>query len=566
MPRDVDEREPTDRNRRRLAIAGVALFAIIVLGFGLGTYRTLGSHEVFTAVSAREMVTSGDWVVPTYGGIPRMRKPPLAYWVVAWSSIVCGEFSEFSARLPSALAGLGLIGLVSYWAGRWYGFRVGIWTAIIQTTSVFMLLHGRKSEVDMLLTLLIVGGLYLAAGFDPEQSTREKWLRWIGIHALVGIAWLAKFHFGAAMVYAPIVIYLGWRKWYRAFWHFLNPIGLAILGLCIGVWPMLVLRQVPDAAEVWQRETVGRAVGTMGEQAIWYYLPVLVMLSLPWTGFAFLQLPRVWRSVRHERNPREQFLLAWFVVQLGIVTVSASKHPNYVLPALPVLTIWAGRTADRLWSRALESHWGLSLPKCVTLIAIAIGGAIPAWLAVSGKWPFLAEPLAAILSCVVTGVIIAACLLTSGRVQWTAGSIALTFLLAYTSIQTSILPRIDHRLAAAEFSRAIRRELPDVEVCVFRQQHAHSGLSPLVYYVEEPVYRLESADELQEKVEHDRRVLAIAYEDDLEELNNLATVHVVHQFQDLPGQAPHRTPRIVCVALTRPGLDTIARSPDAEVR
>ena len=40
----------------------------------LGSYGTLGTHEVVAAVPGREMLHSGDWIVPRYGDVPRIRK------------------------------------------------------------------------------------------------------------------------------------------------------------------------------------------------------------------------------------------------------------------------------------------------------------------------------------------------------------------------------------------------------------------------------------------------------------------------------------------------------------
>src|SRR5688572_16354527 len=72
------------------ALLGVALVACIVLFYRLGSFRTFSSHEVYAVVTAREMIESDNWVLPTFGGLPRLRKPPLAYWMVAGSAQVCG--------------------------------------------------------------------------------------------------------------------------------------------------------------------------------------------------------------------------------------------------------------------------------------------------------------------------------------------------------------------------------------------------------------------------------------------------------------------------------------------
>src|SRR6185295_19683263 len=97
------------------------LIAVEALFFQLGDYRRLTSHEVVAAVPAREMLHSGDWVVPRYGMVSRLQKPPLVYWLIAANGWLFGTFNEFTVRLHSATASLALMGLASLWAARWNG-------------------------------------------------------------------------------------------------------------------------------------------------------------------------------------------------------------------------------------------------------------------------------------------------------------------------------------------------------------------------------------------------------------------------------------------------------------
>ena len=150
------------RRRVCLASVGVALFASIVLFFELGDHRTLGSHEVFTAVPAREMLESGDWIVPTYGGLHRLRKPPLGYWVTASSSWLIGESSELSARLPSAVSALLLVGLVGWW---WRVFHEVLEQPFV--ISFHMLPHRLPS------ICVFEGGRHIA-GFEPRLPIAKQ--------------------------------------------------------------------------------------------------------------------------------------------------------------------------------------------------------------------------------------------------------------------------------------------------------------------------------------------------------------------------------------------------------
>jgi hypothetical protein len=100
-----------------LALLWAALFCFTatLFFFKLGSYQTLTLTEGYVAVPAREMLRIGDWLVPRFGGSPRLEKPPLAYWLVASLGWLRGEINEFIVRLPAALASLCLVGLMGLW-------------------------------------------------------------------------------------------------------------------------------------------------------------------------------------------------------------------------------------------------------------------------------------------------------------------------------------------------------------------------------------------------------------------------------------------------------------------
>ena len=130
-------------------IAGLGLVASVVLFFELGDFRSFGTHEAYAVVPAREMISSGNWVVPRSAGLPRLRKPPLSYWVVATSSTLFGEMNEWTVRVPAAVSALLLAVVIGVWAGRWYGRTAGLGAALVQLTSAWVIIYARKAEVDM---------------------------------------------------------------------------------------------------------------------------------------------------------------------------------------------------------------------------------------------------------------------------------------------------------------------------------------------------------------------------------------------------------------------------------
>jgi len=106
-----------------LVLAGAVHVATI--GWGDLYNETDGQY----AGAAREMLESGQWLVPTNDGIPRLHKPPLLYWTIAVSLKTFG-LTAAAVRLPIALAmvaGVILTFLIGdRLGGPWRGFVAGL--------------------------------------------------------------------------------------------------------------------------------------------------------------------------------------------------------------------------------------------------------------------------------------------------------------------------------------------------------------------------------------------------------------------------------------------------------
>ena len=82
-------------------------FISVVLWIGKGDFYTKGEpREASVAVS---MLEKNQWILPEAYADEIAYKPPLTHWLMAVFSLPRGEVTPFSARLPSALAFVGLI-------------------------------------------------------------------------------------------------------------------------------------------------------------------------------------------------------------------------------------------------------------------------------------------------------------------------------------------------------------------------------------------------------------------------------------------------------------------------
>ena len=75
---------PSAMPRRRWwpALLGVLVVACATAFTGNQGYVPLETHEAFVARSAEEMFAGDSWLVPRFNDQPRLKKPPLSYWLV----------------------------------------------------------------------------------------------------------------------------------------------------------------------------------------------------------------------------------------------------------------------------------------------------------------------------------------------------------------------------------------------------------------------------------------------------------------------------------------------------
>lgn len=533
-------------NRNWRAMCGmVALVAVVCTLFNLRGYKTFGSHEVYAAVPARGMLASGDWVVPRIGGQPRLRKPPLAYWVVAGSAMAFGGLDEWTARLPAAVSALGLCLLIGIWGTRWYGRTAGVLAGLVQATAVHAVVFSRKAEVDMLLCLCTTGAMFLIAQQPPAEDRRSARKRWLGVYVLLSVAWMAKFYFGAAMVLVPCVAFLLLQKRYRDLRQLVNPLGWLVLAASIVVWPWLLLQQSPEAWEVWRAQTLGRVVGELGSRPFWYYAPHLLSLTLPWTVFVICAIPQSWKRAWQQRNSHERFLWVWLLCDLAIMSASAGKHQHYLNVCLPMFSLITGAWLAQVIARTRQQSTMLEKRWLRLWWGVSLGGLLATAIGFCAKYPWLQTSI--IVLCGVLGAGCAALLWLAARNRrWPVGVVLLLLLVTgCLGLCGWILPGCDHRAGAKVFAQHVRDELLGPrEVCAFQMD-----LTAVEFYVREPVKRIETIAALRQYVATRPRADVIAFQTMATEFESFADVDILHAMPGGDGGAAARHPPLVLFQL-----------------
>ena len=314
------------------------LFFVGVQAIGL-----LGADEPRYAQVAREMLDRHDWVTPTLWGKPWLEKPPLYYWSAILAYKVTGSVTGWAARLPSAVFATIMLFFVYVWARR---FRSGMQldAALITAASVMVIGFGRAASTDMPLTATFT--IALLAWYGWYDSQNRLWLALF--YALLGLGTLAK---GPVAAFLAAVI-LGAFALLRRDWQIVRRTlwlpGIAVYLIVVLPWFVAVQRVNPEFFRVFILEhNLARYTTDLyrHKQPYWYFLPVALVGLLPWTIFAVTALidaTRDWRYSVSEPQGQEDFrtlLALWFVVPVLFFSLSQSKLPGYILPAIPAATI-----------------------------------------------------------------------------------------------------------------------------------------------------------------------------------------------------------------------------------
>lgn len=322
--------------------------AAFVYFWNLGYNNLWTANEGFYAEAVREMYERNNFVDIYYNYEPRYNKPPLFYWLILFSSSIFG-LSEFSARIPSVLCGLGSVWL-TYQIGTYLKDRAtGIAAAFVMFFSFQFVINARYITPAITLTYFYTLTLYWFLKAYHQGDRRYLW----GAYIALGLTILTK-GFPYLIVIGGIIIFYilmerqyNWKEiWKKIRWLQL-PLGV-LVALAIGFsWVIYMYAKDGQAFyEVYMDETIRRAFSnerTFKFRDLFFYLEANIWGFLPYSlifyfGIIYLGIKR-FKGVLAERVL--MFSLAWFSVMFVVFTASKGKIPTYFIQAHPGMSLLA---------------------------------------------------------------------------------------------------------------------------------------------------------------------------------------------------------------------------------
>jgi len=268
----------------RLLILAVITTAVFL--FGLGKAQLWDRDEPRNSRASVEMLQRSDWTVPTFNGELRTHKPILLYWGQMVSYLSLGQ-SDFSARLPSALAAILTVFCVAVLASRLSGnprgiSAAGFWSATVLATCLLMVMAGRAATPDALLiatstlgiAILVIGSLAPSSPFSSGNVCATRWVAAAAGYTSLGFAALAK-----------------------------GPVGIVLPLAVVHVWWMINKRLESVTIELWNNDHQGIAnkqpsPSPMPSNWQWLGQRLAVLLSESWNCFNPLSCVRAVLALR----------------------------------------------------------------------------------------------------------------------------------------------------------------------------------------------------------------------------------------------------------------------------
>ena len=327
-------------NRSRTDALLIAGFCAFLFFYGLAQFGLIGADEPRYAQVAREMLERHDCVTPVLGGQPWLEKPPLYYWQAMLAYSLFGV-SDWAARVPSAIDATVMV-LAVYLFFRRFRRGVELDAALIVASCAGVIGYARAASMDMALAAAFTIGM-LGWWAWRESATRI----YLAIfYIFVALGALAKGPVAPFLAVLVIVLYSASTREWRVIAKTLWLPGILLFCVISLPWYLAVQLRNPEFFSVFilQQNLARFSINLYHHrEPFWYYLPVTALALVPWTVFVVVAGVRTIRTWFRERVSSgadfelhfNLFAGVWLIVPLLFFSLSQSKLPGYILPAVP---------------------------------------------------------------------------------------------------------------------------------------------------------------------------------------------------------------------------------------
>lgn len=358
-------------------LAILVIFTLVTFFANTGALPT-DIMEERNVVTAREMVSDGNWLVPTMNGQLRLEKPPLPTWVAGAIEAVCPN------NLGAQRLAAGAMGCLWTWflflTARYIARRTdyAIIATVVFLTCYNTVLMGRSATWDIYCHALMMGAIYLLLRALNEERDYRWQLPLAGL--FLGLSWLSKGPVSFYTLLLPFLLSIVTLPSIttRGKWPYLGMmLGVAVV--VGGWWYAFLLIAHGDAVTAVMAKETG-AWTNHNVRPWWYYwrfflemgawaLPALASLALTY-----------WK---HHITMKRTYLItfSWTVGSLVLLSLMPEKKMRYLLPSLAPCALLVAclltHLKDTLASgKADRFARTLFVAQSVLLIVVMLGAAV----------------------------------------------------------------------------------------------------------------------------------------------------------------------------------------------
>ncbi len=349
----------------------VLALALLVIGIGIGLRDPWPADEPRFVLVAKQMVESGQMLIPHRGQEIYPDKPPLFMWLLGAAHALTGEW-RIAFLLPSLLASLGTIALTFDLALKLWGRRAAKLAALMLLFAFQFTYQAKRAQIDPFLVFAMTAATHAfmthallapsrathAAGwFMAAIGTISKGVGALALLMLPVIAVARRIAGGAGADRgtepAPTVAQRGLTEdrvgagsvprpshWAWGLLAFIAAASVWLLPLAIAATTWNDPEVQAYVREILLGQTARRYANPDHHfQPWWYFGEVMLTAWLPFVLAWPWALPYAWRRLRDRRDARVFIPLAWALVVLLFFSASPGKRDMYILPILPMLCV-----------------------------------------------------------------------------------------------------------------------------------------------------------------------------------------------------------------------------------